>query len=136
MQPLLYVPVMDLEKRRAYQRQYRKRVYAERRAAFFADKVCVDCGATDDLHCDHRDPDEKIDHRVWTWTEKRRVAELAKCEVRCASCHRERHAVLRRSHGWSRYRAGCRCDVCRAANATRVRRWKEKKRSMGVGVAG
>lgn len=32
-------------------------------------------------------------------------------------------------HGASRYRSGCRCVVCRAANTRRVREWRARKRS-------
>jgi hypothetical protein len=31
-------------------------------------------------------------------------------------------------HGINRYRAGCRCEVCRAANAAQMRRYLARKR--------
>lgn len=58
-----------------------------RRAAFFADKVCVKCGATEQLELDHIDRRQKKHHAIWSWSEKRREAEIAKCQVLCRECH-------------------------------------------------
>lgn len=60
---------------------------AARRAEWFADKVCVDCGTADDLELDHVDPTQKVSHRIWSWSRERREAELAKCVARCHDCH-------------------------------------------------
>lgn len=30
---------------------------------------------------------QKINHRVWSWAEARREAELAKCQILCHDCH-------------------------------------------------
>ena len=63
---------------------------------------CVDCGETDIvvLDFDHRDPAEKTHevvllavHKPWS----RVLTEIAKCDVRCANCHRRRTAV---QYGW------------------------------------
>jgi len=61
-------------------------------------RPCADCGVSYphyvmDFH--HRDPSEK-DVTPGTlkgahWSEKRILAELAKCDVVCSNCHRERH---------------------------------------------
>lgn len=99
------------------QREYQKLWIARRRTEFFADKVCVDCGSTERLELDHRDPTEKVSHKIWSWSDARREAEQAKCDIRCRMCHIERHASERRRHGVARYRAGCRCEICRAAKA-------------------
>lgn len=58
---------------------------------------CVDCGEKDPvvLDFDHKNPDEKVDsishlrHGRATWEDI--WAEIQKCEVRCANCHRKKH---------------------------------------------
>lgn len=64
---------------------------------------CVDCGETDVvvLDFDHRDPLTKggdigfiAAHKPWRFV----LAEIAKCDVRCANCHRKRTAI---QFGWS-----------------------------------
>jgi 5-methylcytosine-specific restriction endonuclease McrA len=119
------MPFKDPQALRDYQRAY----VARRRSDFLAGKVCVDCGSTDQLEIDHVDPAEKIDHRLWSWAEGRRLAELAKCVVRCRDCHISKHAAERRQeHGLGAYkRRGCRCDVCRAAKAAAERRWRARR---------
>ena len=78
-----YVPFRDPEQRREYQRKW----VAQRRAEWFADKVCVDCGSADRLELDHVNPKIKVTHRVFSWSQERRERELAKCVARCATCH-------------------------------------------------
>lgn len=70
-------------------------------AEYLADHPCVDCGE-DDLRCldfDHRDPADKTANvctLIWTHVRWERVwAEIAKCEVRCANCHRKRTGAQR-----------------------------------------
>lgn len=70
---------------------------------------CVDCGETDIvvLDFDHRDPLVKAHnvmvlamHKGWA----RVLAEIAKCDVRCANCHRRRtaeHFGWRKARGWT-----------------------------------
>lgn len=76
------------------QRQYQREWIARRRAAFFADKKCVRCGSTDKLELDHKDPVTKSEHlkrahtgSFWSWSQKRRDEEIAKCQVLCHPCH-------------------------------------------------
>lgn len=86
------MPYADPEKQRAYMRQW----MADRRAAWFAEHgPCTDCGTWENLQVDHVDASTKITHRVWSWSKKRRDIELAKCVVRCVSCH-DRKTVLNR----------------------------------------
>lgn len=77
----------------------------ERIAAHLADHPCVDCGERDVrcLEFDHRDPATKV-AEVTTllrlnadWA--RVQAEIAKCDVRCANCHRR---VTVERGGWWR----------------------------------
>ncbi|HEV2009593.1 MAG TPA: hypothetical protein VGS17_01010 [Candidatus Limnocylindria bacterium] len=67
---------------------------------------CVDCGEADPvvLDLDHRDPATKV--QAVTWLAGRRnwaivAAEIDKCDVRCANCHRIRTA---QQFGWSKLR--------------------------------
>jgi hypothetical protein len=77
------VPQADKAAYLKYQREWR----ARRRAEWFADKKCENCGSTDDLELDHRDRNQKLSHKVWSWSKERRDAELAKCQVLCHPCH-------------------------------------------------
>lgn len=71
----------------ATQREYQRQWMAARRAKWFEGKVCIDCNGTGDLELDHRNPAEKVSHRIWSWTWARIEAEAAKCDVRCRDCH-------------------------------------------------
>ena len=73
--------------RQAYMRDYQRQWCAARRAEWFADKTCVDCGSVDALEIDHVDPAQKVSSHIWSWAEERRVVELEKCVVRCNPCH-------------------------------------------------
>lgn len=78
------VPMRTPEEQRRYQREW----LARRRAAWFAENgPCVDCGSWEELQLDHVDASQKIEHNVWSWAKARRLAELAKCVVRCQPCH-------------------------------------------------
>lgn len=114
------------DKKREYQRQW----VANRRAAWLSDKVCVKCGSRDDLQVDHIDGAQKVSHRIWSWTAKRREAELAKCQVLCTPCHRSKtkadlYPEIHGSHT-TYVRRGCRCDACKAVHAATNRRWRQQ----------
>lgn len=89
-------------KRRTYARN--KRVWAEnteKYAEYLRNHPCVDCGEGDIvvLDPDHR-KDKTADvslllKRGCCWD--RILSELAKCEIRCANCHRRRTA---KEQGW------------------------------------
>ena len=64
---------------------------------------CVDCGETDPLVLDFdhvRDKVAAVTRIAWTstWTKVR--AEIEKCEVRCANCHRRVTASRDRTFRW------------------------------------
>lgn len=111
-------PFKDPEDRKKYQREYQRRYVASRRATYLADKCCVECGSTENLEIDHIDPDQKISHRIWSWSDKRLQAELAKTQVLCNTHHKMKTFGWQseeQPHGRSRYDKGCRCLTCRNA---------------------
>jgi hypothetical protein len=119
------MPYKDPERRREYQREW----CARRRSAWLDGKYCVDCGATDNLEVDHVNPQAKVSHRIWSWSQERRERELRLCVVRCEVCHRERHADLWTQHGTrKRYEKGCRCNLCKLAASNRARREYARKK--------
>jgi hypothetical protein len=109
--------------------RYHREWIARRRAEFFGDKACIDCGSTKQLELDRRDTAEAVNHRLWSWSADRRDAELAKYEVRCSSCRRRRLAAEQMRQGTrGRYEKGCRCDACKAAKARRNKKYRENHR--------
>lgn len=95
------------EKYAAYQLVYkeRQRAWGKSRYQQYRDKAdhfkrstgCVDCGETDPvvLDFDHKDPATKqfnIGAHGASYGWARTLEEIAKCDVRCANCHRRRHA--------------------------------------------
>lgn len=80
------MPYADKEQQRAYQREWMRR----RRAEWFAGKACAWCGVRDGLELDHVDRLAKVSHALWSWSKKRRDAELAKCRALCKACHLHR----------------------------------------------
>lgn len=77
------------EAKREYQRQW----VAKRREDYFADKNCEECGSTERLELDHKDPKQKVTHRIWSWSRERREAELKKCQILCEGCHKEKTSL-------------------------------------------
>jgi len=118
------------EKARAAQRARRR----ERRAAWFAGKVCVHCGGTDRLELDHIDPAAKIASAVWLWRAERRTAELAKCQPLCYACHKAKTFTDMKygHHGTKRrYSGGCRCAPCREAQRVHMKEYRARKAQKG-----
>ena len=77
--------------------------FAARLLTYFGEHPCIDCGESDPttLDFDHRDGVEKLATvnalvRALNWAGL--LAEIAKCDVRCANCHRRRTAAQR---GWT-----------------------------------
>jgi 5-methylcytosine-specific restriction endonuclease McrA len=98
-------------KDKATARDYQNAWCRARRASFFEGKSCVQCGSTE--------PKDRL------------KAELAKCQVLCRPCHQAKTArdLGYAEHGWWRYRKGCRCDICRAANAQHARTVRANKKA-------
>lgn len=90
------MPYADREAQRAYQREWCRR----RRLEFLDGRWCVHCGETDTekLEIDHIDPKTKVSHRIWSWSEDRRKAELKKCQVLCHACHETKTSISYDNH--------------------------------------
>ena len=86
----------DRAKQRAAQLAFWHR---RRRAWLAANGPCATCGSTERLEVDHKDPAPKVSHRIWSWSEVRRAAELAKCQVLCRKCHEAKTAREQTSTG-------------------------------------
>lgn len=59
-----------------------------------AARGCEKCGATEDLHWHHVDPDTKagkVMHLASNGSLQALGEEIAKCSVLCGTCHREEH---------------------------------------------
>jgi len=133
------MPYKDLRQQRAYQRKW----MAQRRQEFLVGKQCAWCGSTDRLVVHHKDRSQKEEHRIWSWSKKRREKELAKCVVICTRCHEEHHKEEKRRissnvvHGTSNtYKNGCRCELCREAQRVHNGLYYRGKRGGNVKVKG
>lgn len=126
------MPYSDADK----QKEYQKNWMAQRRNDFMSGKSCVKCGGTNKLEIHHRDKETKVSHNIWSWSDKRRNAELAKCDVLCQSCHHEHHKGKTQHGSITMYRYHkCRCEICRAAYSKRAKNWPSRlKLRKGFGL--
>ena len=94
-----YVLNRDVHKQRvAVRNELTLQSYRRQLAEYFATHPCVDCGESDlrVLEFDHREGVVKIAevtllvNSLVAW--ERVLAEIEKCDVRCANCHRRRTA--------------------------------------------
>ena len=132
------MPYKDTKQQKLYLRQWYIDVVKQRRDEWFSDKVCVDCGSTTNLEMDHVDPKKKVSHRIWSWSNDRRVEELNKCVARCKECHRKKTNIQiskPNNHGTRGFYMlhKCRCEKCKKAasdyrNEQRYRTGKRKNR--------
>jgi 5-methylcytosine-specific restriction endonuclease McrA len=115
------MPYKDPAEQRKFQRiraATRRAEEVERRGG-----KCIKCGSTLNLEFHHRNPQTKKDHKVWSWTQERREAELKKCDLLCKKCHdvetaKERgYGIIVHGSLFRGYQNGCRCPECRRANA-------------------
>jgi hypothetical protein len=93
------------------QRTAEKKLHRRRLAlAYLRANPCIECGEPDPvvLDFDHVDPDDKkfnISNAIAnTRSEEAMLAEMAKCEIRCANCHRRRTAQMNRWWKWTETR--------------------------------
>ena len=113
----------------------RKWLQNRREKWFKENGPCKNCGSWENLELDHIDPAQKVSHKIWSWSDKRRLEELAKCQVLCYDCHKEKtrkdwaNKVRTRKevHGTrSNYNRGCRCSPCKDANSTYYKEYVKK----------
>jgi len=122
----------DKEKQREYQRKW---ISARRQEWIDENGPCTKCGLSDDPEVDHINKEDKslTLSAVWGMNKDnpKRIAELAKCQVLCHDCHKEKSISeqRRKIHGthtmYSNY--GCRCELCRVSNATKARNYRKRK---------
>ncbi|GAC1668894.1 MAG: hypothetical protein NVS9B9_28440 [Ktedonobacteraceae bacterium] len=110
----------------AEQREYQRKWMARRREEFFRGKSCVKCASTENLELEHIDPKLKVSQRNWSWTEATRLVELAKCQVLCNPCHKEKSGEHKRSHL---------CADCRKIEADRKKGYREAKKAKRLASA-
>lgn len=130
----------DYEKQKEYCCLRLKR---RRREWVAANGPCARCGSGEELEVDHVDPSMKVDHKVWSWSQVRREAELSKCQVLCRACHKkkniEEYAMkFPQVHGtWQSYARSynaCRCELCTKAWARHEHERRVKKRAERIAV--
>lgn len=86
------MPYRDRAEQNRFQAEWTRR---RRQEWITANGPCAECGSWQALELDHIDPEQKVEHRVWSWSEARRVEELKKCQVLCESCHAKKTAYER-----------------------------------------
>lgn len=80
------------EEYNARMNEHGKAKYRRRRnaAIAFLGGKCVDCSSTQRLEFDHKDPKQKsfnLAHRLTSMRQELLDVEIAKCVLRCNSCH-------------------------------------------------
>jgi hypothetical protein len=98
---------------------------------------CVRCSSVENLHFDHIDPKTKVEaiqRMIGAKLEMLKI-ELAKCQLLCAKCHREKtrqnheYGYAPTTHGtqqmYQRYK--CRCDICRQYKREVDKKYKAKR---------
>ena len=85
------MPWKNLEDRRRYHRKYGLQWIRQRRDKWIQENgPCCKCGSWEQLEIDHIDPNTKEISiaKIWSFSEARRLTELAKCQVLCERCHK------------------------------------------------
>ena len=125
----------SVEHRREYQRGYRER--RRLRVHELLGGRCEGCGTVESLQVHHRNPKDKSFTlgRSWTLSWERILAELPKCILLCADCHRGHHKWAKPHGTPHRYWAGCRCLSCTAANTAYFRERRKLRRVLAAARA-
>lgn len=101
-------PVLTPEEERKKRAEYKQRTRTRTRAAalrYLAQKGCQHCGCRDPrvLEFDHLEPEEKkmtismLISQGYSWASTQMRAEVRKCRVLCANCHRL-HTVVQQGY--------------------------------------
>ncbi len=119
-------------------REYDRLRASNARAEWVASQggVCLKCGSEDRIEIDHIDPSKKEYKIATIWSRKKEIREyeLAKCQLLCYDCHKEKtvaESIKEFEHGtFGMYQSRkCRCKECRAANALRCAEQRLAKRT-------
>lgn len=117
----------------SYIAAYRKKRYAERKVEIIEllGGSCKKCGSVSNLEVDHIDPKKKkfeVMANCWCMAWPKLLEEIKKCQLLCESCHIEKGATAKGTHGTlSSYRY-CKCDLCRGAHNEYIREYKRNHR--------
>lgn len=112
------------------QRKYQRVWLQKRRAEFFKDKKCAVCFSTERLELDHIDRTTKFRNSIWSYSTERQAIELAKCQVLCYWCHKDKtinENTTQFCGTRASYKRGCRCVECKSANAIRMREYRKSR---------
>ena len=126
------------EEKNKYMADYMTARYHTRRneAIIALGGKCAKCGSTSSLEFDHIDKSTKtfsIGKIFSTGSDEKVTSELAKCQLLCTPCHKEKNKIDNgeAKHGslamYTHYR--CRCDICKSAWNTRSREYKAKRKT-------
>ena len=97
---------------------------------------CVSCGSIDNLEFDHIDKSTKKYEPRMLWSRQLEtiIEELMKCQLLCHECHilktRMENTKIHQHGSYTLYKTyKCRCDLCKAANAARVKKQRYAKKA-------
>lgn len=92
---------------------------------------CVACGSMDRIEFDHVDPASKEFALMGRWNRplEELLAEAAKCQPLCRTCHTEKSRAARTipHGGGTSGRKGCKCQPCKGRKAEYMREWRKGK---------
>ena len=130
------MPYKATERQRAFQGSW---VWRRRMAWVLENGPCQVCGSSQDLRVVFKDPKDKVMKvaSIWSRKEEDRVRLLAKCQVLCTVCAKDKRKVERQpEHGEvGRYDQSCRCPLCREAKRIAMAEYRARKK-LTAGVVG
>ncbi len=117
-------------------REYQRRWVAQRRLKLIKrlGGKCVDCETTADLEFDHDNLELKrmSINTVLScdWDRHDIAQELKNVVLRCVPCHKKKtkSEIIPAKHGASKYKNGCRCQICKDGHAE----YRRDRRAVGL----
>lgn len=131
--------------RKGQKRRARARAKERRKTWLEKNGPCRHCGSWEKLEIDHivangaSSKNKHTSQAMWWWPEHKRIEEIKKCQPLCRPCHlrKSKNDLSKFEHGLNLYdRHGCRCRVCKDANALekRIQRARKKQKRLGSGT--